>query len=251
MDAGFRMSGSSYVDSHKDPAKGRQYDAYYESDPWARYLWSREQEVLTQALELYFGKRSVRALDFACGTGRICSFLETRVAACTGVDVSEAMLGQARAKLQRTTLHAVNLLENPARFAPGSFDLITAFRFFVNAEPALRRAAVRALAPLLAPDGCFIFNNHQNINAPYMRVTRAYAGWRGYQAFNVLSIAECRALMADVGLEIVHVFPVGMFRLPKLELPSALYRLADRLAGAADFSARWSMSPILVARRRA
>jgi predicted TPR repeat methyltransferase len=243
------MSDSSYVDSHKDPAKGRQYDAYYASDPWARYLWSREQEVLAQALELYFGQRSVRALDFACGTGRICGFLETRVASCTGVDVSEAMLGQARVKLQRTVLHKANLLEqNP--FEKESFDLITAFRFFVNAEPELRRAALRALAPLLAPDGCLIFNNHQNLNAPYMRVTRAYAGWRGFQAFNVLSIAECRALVAEVGLEIVHVFPVGMFRLPKLNLPSALYRVADRLAGAADFTARWSMSPILVARRK-
>jgi predicted TPR repeat methyltransferase len=166
------------------------------------------------------------------------------------VDVSDAMLGEARRKLQRTILHNANLLErNP--FEKESFDLITAFRFFVNAEPALRRAGVRALAPLLAPDGYFIFNNHQNINAPYMRLARAYAGWRGFEAFNVLSIADCRALMAEAGLEIVHVFPVGLLRLPKLNLPDALYRIADRLAGATQIAARWSISPILVARRKA
>jgi SAM-dependent methyltransferase len=249
MVASFCMSSSSYVDSHKDPAKGRQYDAYYESDRWGRYLWSREQEVLAQALDLYFGQRSVRALDFACGTGRISKLLETRVASCTGVDVSEAMLGQARVKLQRTALYQVNLMDqNP--FEKESFDLITAFRFFVNAEPELRRAAVRALAPLLAPDGYFIFNNHQNIDSPYMRLMRAYSGWRGVEPFNVLSIADCGALMGEVGLEIVHVYPVGMFRLPKVNLPSALYRLADRLAAAADLAGRWSMSPILVARRK-
>ena len=244
------MSSSSYVDSHKDPAKGREYDEYYESDPLARYLWLREREVLAQALDLYFGKRSVRALDFACGTGRISSFLETRVASCTGVDVSEAMLAEARRKLQRTVLCKANLLEE-SPFEKGSFDLITAFRFFVNAEPELRRAAVRALVPLLAPDGYLIFNNHQNINAPYMRVARAYAGWRGFEAFNVLSIAECRALVAEAGLEVVHAFAVGSLRLPRLQLPIALYQLVDRLAGSSEVAARWSTSPILVARRKA
>lgn len=244
------MSNSSYVDSHKAAGKGREYDAYYESDPWGRYLWSREQDVLAQALETLFGKREVRALDFACGTGRISSFLETRVASCTGVDVSEAMLAEARGKLSRTTLVCANLLEQ-SPFAKESFDLITAFRFFVNAEPALRRAALRALAPLLAPDGYLVFNNHQNIDSPYMRVTRAYAGFRGFAAFNVLSIAECRALVAEVGLEIVHVFPVGAFRLPRLNLPRGFYRAADRLASASEVTSRWSISPILVARRRA
>jgi predicted TPR repeat methyltransferase len=244
------MSVSTYSDSHTQPGKGRQYDEYYASDPWARYLWSREQQVLAQALDEFMGKRSVRALDFACGTGRICSFLETRVDSCTGVDVSEAMLAEARNKLQRTTLHRANLIE-ASPFEKESFDLITAFRFFVNAEPSLRRAAVQALVPLLKPDGCFVFNDHQNINSPYMRVMRAYAGFRGFTVFNVLSIAECRALVGEAGLEVVRIYPVGMLRLPKLELPEALYRAADKLASAWPFSARWSTSPILVARRRA
>jgi hypothetical protein len=156
-----------------------------------------------------------------------------------------------RSKLQRTTLHNANLIESPSPFEKESFDLITAFRFFVNAEPALRRAAVHALAPLLAPDGCFIFNNHQNINSPYMRVTRAYAGFRGFDVFNVLSIAQCRALVAEAGLEIVHLYPVGLFRLPKLDLSDALYRFADGLAEVWPLAARWSTSPILVARRKA
>jgi hypothetical protein len=38
---------------------------------------------------------------------------------------------------------------------------------------------------------------------------------------------------------------------PKLELPAGLQRAADRLAGALPGVARWSTSPILVARRRA
>ena len=179
------MSASTYSDSHTKPGKGREYDEYYGSDAWARYLWSREQDVLAQVLDEFLPGRSVHALDFACGTGRISSFLEQRVASCTGVDVSEAMLGEARKKLERTTLHRANLMES-SPFERESFDLITAFRFFVNAEPGLRKAAVRALAPLLKPDGVLVFNDHQNINAPYMRLARAYAGFRGFGVFNVL-----------------------------------------------------------------
>lgn len=244
------MSAPTYSDSHTQPGKGRQYDEYYGSDPGARYLWSREREVLASALDEFLGGRSVRALDFACGTGRICSFLESRVASQTGVDVSEAMLVEARAKLSRTTLVTANLVEsNP--FERESFDLITAFRFFVNAEPSLRKAVMRALAPLLKPDGVFIFNDHQNIDSPYWRATRAYADLRGFARFNSLSIAECRALVGDAGLEVVRVYPVGLLRVPKLELPVALQRTADRLANALPIAARWSTSPILVARRRA
>ena len=79
------MSASTYSDSHTAEGKGRQYDEYYGSDPWARYLWSREQEVLAQALDEFLAGRQVKALDFACGTGRICAFLESRVASLTGV----------------------------------------------------------------------------------------------------------------------------------------------------------------------
>jgi SAM-dependent methyltransferase len=244
------VSAPTYSDSHTRAGKGRQYDEYYGSDPWARYLWSREQEVLARALDEFLAGRSVRALDFACGTGRICSFLETRVASLTGVDVSEAMLGQAREKLTRTALVTANLVES-SPFEPASFDLITAFRFFVNAEPGLRQAVMRALAPLLRPDGVLIFNDHQNLDSPYWRAARAYADWRGFERFNSLSIAECRALVGDVGLEIARVYPVGLLRVPKLELPAALQRAADRLAGLVPGGGRVTTSPILVARRKA
>ena len=87
------MSNSSYVDSHKAPGKGRQYDEYYATDAWGRYLWSREQEVLTQALEMFFGSRKdVRALDFACGTDRMLGFLGKHAKSVTGVDISPIMV---------------------------------------------------------------------------------------------------------------------------------------------------------------
>lgn len=243
------MTEQSYVDSHKDPSKGQQYDEWYATDPWNRYLWGREQEVLRQLLREQFGGTPIDLLDFACGTGRITAALEPHVRSAVGVDVSASMLGQARRKLTRTELIEGNLLEAPL-LRDRRFNLITAFRFFVNAEPSLRNGAIKALAPHLADDGCLVFNNHQNLGSAYIQLTKAYARVKGFKFANTLSIAECEALVRSVGLEITHIYPVAMFHLPRLHLPPALYRAADAVGAWSQAIARHAECPIIVARRR-
>lgn len=242
------MSKESYVASHTTPGKGEQYDQFYNTDPWHRWLWAREQQVLTQLLREQFKGRPVDALDFACGTGRITSALEPQVRSITGVDVSESMLEMARRKLKKAELYHGNLLDGPV-FPPRQFDLITAFRFFVNAEQPLRLAALKALEPYLAPNGILVFNNHQNLDSAYIQITKAYAKAKGFKFANTLSMRECEELVATIGLEIVHVYPVAMFHLPRLHFPSAAYRLADAVGGVAQFVARHAECPIIVARR--
>jgi cyclopropane fatty-acyl-phospholipid synthase-like methyltransferase len=78
-----------YRDSHTTPTKGADYDENYRTRPWRRFLWPREQKALDRILAKYFAGREIDLLDFACGTGRITSFLENRVNTSTGVDVSE------------------------------------------------------------------------------------------------------------------------------------------------------------------
>ena len=242
------MPASSYLYSHMAAGKGLAYDKSYETDHLHQYFWQREQFILDRILAEFFADTPIDLLDFACGTGRITSALENKVQTATGVDVSEAMLEVARQKLHRTKLYKGNLLQEPL-FPDRKFNLITAFRFFVNAEPELRLAALRALEPLLARDGYFVFNNHQNLNASYIRLALVYARRRGFQLDNVLSIAQCRELFASVGLEIVRIYAVGILHLPKIKLPHSLYRLADRLVGSSKMLAPHSESPILVARR--
>jgi predicted TPR repeat methyltransferase len=243
------MTTSSYIHSHTAPGKGIAYDHSYRENHFQRYLWAREQRILDSILATYFPGTPVDLLDFACGTGRIVSVLEHRVRSATGVDVSEAMLEVARKKLKRTKLHNGNLLQDRL-FPDRQFNLITAFRFFVNAESELRVSALRALEPLLAPGGFLVFNNHQNLDAPYLRLARAYARWRGFAPCNTLCLAQCRALLAGVGLEIVRLYPAGMLHLPKNRLPHGLYRAADRCADLFEALAKYSESPVIVARRQ-
>jgi predicted TPR repeat methyltransferase len=132
----------SYRDSHKHTGKGAEYEVHYQTQAWDRFLWSREQKILLNILDKYFANRDIHLLDFACGTGRVTNLLENRVATSTGVDVSESMLTIAREKLKRTEIIQADITREKNILKPKKFNLITAFRFFLNAEPELRLAAV-------------------------------------------------------------------------------------------------------------
>jgi predicted TPR repeat methyltransferase len=167
------MAKISYRESHKYQSKGAEYEAYYQNKAWQRFLWSREQKIILKILEKYFKGRYVHLLDFACGTGRITEFLENRVKTSTGIDVSGPMLAIAGKKLKRTEIIETDItVENALK--PRKFNLITAFRFFLNAEPELRSAAIRAIAELLDEDGYFVFNNHQNSGSPWIKIRYEY-----------------------------------------------------------------------------
>jgi SAM-dependent methyltransferase len=238
----------TYIRSHTAPGKGRAYDESYRTNPWSRYLWSREQAVLGKILQKHFPSGNADLLDFACGTGRITSFLEDKVRTSTGIDVSQSMLQQASHKLKKTELLEANLLQaNP--FGARKFNLITAFRFFVNAEPELRLSAMKALAGLLADDGIFVFNNHQNSDAPYIRLALWNMARKKLTGYNTLSLEQCHHLAASAGLRITEVYPVGLLHLPKCHLPPILYKTVDATAMKLPFVAGLSESPILLARK--
>jgi SAM-dependent methyltransferase len=240
----------SYKDSHKYAQKGAEYEAFYQMQPWEGFLWSREQKIILKILEKYFKGRDIHLLDFACGTGRITSFLEDRVTTSTGVDVSGSMLAVATRKLKRTEIIKADITtENVLQGR--KFNLITAFRFFVNAEPALRCAAMQALAGLLSEDGYFVFNNHQSYGSPWIKLR-----WLRHRQinpqgiFNVMTIGQMRELVECVGLEIVELYPAGFFHPPKIAIPRAVSRAAENVCSRIKFLARFSESPVAVCCRR-
>jgi SAM-dependent methyltransferase len=140
----------------------RTYDeTVFREGTYDHWVWLREQAYLLELLDRRLRDRPVRYLDFACGPGRIIGFLEGRVASSTGIDVSAPALELARAKLTRSTLVCGDLTRDPT-LLEGPFDLITVFRFFLGAQEELRREALAALRPLLAPGGLLVIGLHGN-----------------------------------------------------------------------------------------
>ncbi|HUV65182.1 MAG TPA: class I SAM-dependent methyltransferase, partial [Sedimentisphaerales bacterium] len=219
-----------YTESHKYESKGAEYEQYYQTQAWQKFLWSREQKIILKILDKYFAGAEVHLLDFACGTGRIAGLLENRVKTSTGVDVSGSMLAVARKKLKRTEIIEADITaENILK--PRKFNLVTAFRFFLNAEPALRRAAIRALVDLLDDEGYLVFNNHQNLGSPWTKLLyRRHRRKNPEGIFNVMSMDEMEELARQAGLEIVEMFPVGFFHPPKVPVSYGLNRAIDNIA---------------------
>ena len=67
-----------------------------------------------------------------------------------GIDVSEAMLMCASVS-ENVTLYCIDITKVSLA---ETFDVVTAFRFFLNAEDSLRREALRAIYRRLREGGC-------------------------------------------------------------------------------------------------
>jgi ubiquinone/menaquinone biosynthesis C-methylase UbiE len=242
------MTKISYRDSHKREAKGAEYEAYYQNNVWYGFLSSREQEIVLRILDKYLKGKDVHLLDFACGTGRITKFLENCVKTSTGVDLSGSMLAVAGKKLKKTELIKADITEENI-LKPRKFNLITAFRFFLNAEPELRSAAIKALAELLDEDGYLVFNNHQNSGSPWVKMRNLYYHKKYPQVtYNVMSVEQMTKLAGQAALEIIEICPAGFFHPPRIPVLPHLTRVIDLAAGKLKFLNRFSENAIAVCR---
>jgi len=195
---------SDYRRSHLASGKGASYHATFSENPYRRLIWELERRVLDRVVREDFAGREIRHLDFACGTGRILRHIAPRAVMSVGVDVSPSMLAVARedpgrAEILEADLTAVDILGDR------EFDLITAFRFFPNAEARLREDAMRVLRRHLAPDGRLVFNNHKNLGSLKHRLARLLrrGGREGMRR------REARDLVVRNGLVIERTYALG------------------------------------------
>jgi SAM-dependent methyltransferase len=101
--------------------------------------------------------RPVRVLELAVGTGRLAVPLARRGHAVTGVDVSPAML--ARLHAADTGRLVTTICGDMVDDLPGGrFDvvLVAYNSLFMLTDPARQAACFAAVAPRLAPGGCFV-----------------------------------------------------------------------------------------------
>jgi SAM-dependent methyltransferase len=197
--------------------KGADYDLILSQDPWDEFMAERERGILTSILPKLFPSGIPRYLDFACGTGRITGLLETHVRESYGVDISREMMEQARRKCSRTTFLLGDVTKGED-LGVEPVDLVTAFRFFGNAQDELRRAAFHAIQRLLKPGGTLILNNHQNHWSlrNLLRVVKC----RGQYAS--LSTLKLKRLLQEAGFRIDRTYGIGWW------YPGS--RLLDRVA---------------------
>jgi SAM-dependent methyltransferase len=211
----------SYRDSHLE--EGPEYHDKFFSGPYRSVIWKIEQEKLEAILERYRLRRreSVQMLDFACGTGRILQLFENQVDSAVGIDISESMLAVAKSHLQKTELLQADLTREPV-LARRRFELITAFRFFPNAEPSLRDEVMRELVNLLADDGILVLNNHLRCSGSKLRLRRAIRRItkRGKDKdLHCMSDTEVEALAERYGLSIVEIHPLAVLPVLKEKRP--------------------------------
>ena len=159
------MSNKTYRKSFTDKAVVDEYVTRYSGVTLSSYLFDLEKKILSDIVKNEINataKGGVKYLDYACGTGRVLNFIIERFSDseikldAVGMDISEEMLATitgSPARLVKIDISTESASEN-------GFDLITCFRFFLNAENDLRNSVLRQLHIMLKEDGCLVINNH-------------------------------------------------------------------------------------------
>ena len=195
-------STEDYRLSHLE--RGGSYDTLLAETPFDAYMAAWEQRHLADILGRLYPTGIARYLDFACGTGRITTTVGPLCRQSVAVDISPSMIEVARQKLPATTFHLCDLTQDELDL--GSFDLITSFRFFGNAQDDLRENALRAIVKRLAPGGNLVINSHRNPRALYALFDRLSGGSAGSMD---LHLSKLRALLRRHGLQIRLLQPIG------------------------------------------
>lgn len=244
------VAASPYVHLNQKGGNAALYDGViYDPLGYDAHIWKLQRPVLERLIQRMAIVVPVRALDFACGTGRILQVVEAHAAYACGVDTSRDMLELAAQKCTRSEFFIGDVLVNIDLFDE-PFDLITAFRFFTNTERELRLPVMKALAGLLrGPESLLVFNVHGH-RPSVLSLTAAYRKLRGWPPVTTMSTWEIRNLVELSGLEIVDWSGYGLLpqRLYGSRFGVAAKRLDTMLSPSS--TTRWISSDVVVICRR-
>jgi SAM-dependent methyltransferase len=196
---------AEYSSSHLHA--GSVYQARFHERPGRAGMWALEQPLIR---DIFARLAPRRMLDFATGTGRIAAELEATLPNCElhAIDISADMLEQARAKCRRVAFHQMDGRQALAGFGEDAFDAVAAFRFFPNADPALREDVADQIARLTKPGGHVVLNNHRSFwSLSYMAMRAAGNSYGSYGTPNV----DIMKLFLRRGFSCVRRYSLGVW----------------------------------------
>lgn len=224
-----RLPWPDYRKSHLDIKKAIEYDNGWSDGSTYNLLWKIEQNILLDEMEkMHIYPKSV--LDFACGTGRILSFLEKYIDCCTGIDVSNKMLSIAQKKCHKSRLVLGDLTRDP-KLIQDKFDMVTAFRFFLNAQEDLRQNAMTSIRSIMKEDGYLIANFHFNPISLTGFIQRTLNKFRNIER-RMLSVENAIKMFESSGFEVESIRGYGYLlqRQKRPPLKSLQYVIESKLA---------------------
>lgn len=240
----------SYSESFQtDEAVTHYEDTVYSADSYDSFIWKIQSKQLSAIFNnLNENHKGLEHLDYASGTGRIISFVENLTENSTGLDISDKMISVARKKVKQAKFYVADLSKNP-EICNSPYDVITAFRFFLNAEPEVRTGVMTALASRLkGPKSRLVFDVHGNLTS--LRHVTIKLRPKSGERINEMSYGEARQLVEDAGLEIEScygfgVIPPGIHRSPL----APVARILDRIFTQLPFMTRVSYDMLFVCKK--
>jgi SAM-dependent methyltransferase len=191
----------------------------------------------------------LRYLDFACGTGRVIGFVGEHFESVQGVDISKSMLEYAKAKAPEAKLICGDITEDDSIIGD-DYDLITTFRFFLNAQPSLRAKVIKVLADKLSGEGILIFNIH-NSKPSLLWLQNLIKGCVTFTPKPTLSRGDVMSLVANVNLEVIETRETGiMLKCLHRIMPSKLWLKSDEIFCRIPILRKFASHVLYVCRRR-
>ena len=129
----------------------------------------------------------------------------------TGIDVSEEMLNQCRLADTSLNLILTDIATEESSCYLNSFDLITSFRFFTNADHNLKLKVLPKLQQFLKPNGILIVNFHQNSSSILGRIYLLRNFILQKKIANVTSERDTILLFKQYGFELVETRYYSIF----------------------------------------
>jgi SAM-dependent methyltransferase len=240
---------STYSGNHKTSESAAAYTTTYQRGYYAAQ-WERIERPLLE--NEFAGLREAGArvlIDLACGTGRILSIGERYFPRTIGFDVSYnmALLAKRTARRSQVVTASVDTFTCPIEA-----DVVTAFRFFLNAEPPLRRDALRCAHRSLVRGGALLASIHVNASSPLGIAYRTRNALRGRILANTLGSDDFVSLVRSAGFDVERVEFYSMW--PRLGhafqgLSKALLPTAERAWKTLLPNSRRAQCFLVVARR--